>query len=90
MWIVILIKIHAESKPIPLHFNAFYGIEFVGSGFYFLEIPFIGLVLLGINFILASKVFAMEKFLSKVMCYSTALLQVMFLIAVISIVLINS
>ena len=89
MWIIILIKIGGSNKPIPLHFNAFYGIELVGSGFLFLNIPLVGLVLLVLNFVLAKKIFLFDRFLSAVMAVASITLQVLLFAATAAILILN-
>jgi len=90
LWVAILIKIHAENNPIPLHYNAFYGIQFVGPGLLFLQIPLVGLILLGLNSIIGRRVYVYDRFLSTVMCYGSALIQIILLLATISIIILNS
>jgi len=87
IWTLILIKIRAEAKPIPLHFNAYYGIEFVGNGFLFLELPAIGLAVLLLNVYLAAKVYKVDKLLARILLFGTLAVQAVLLLAAINVII---
>jgi len=89
LWIAVLIKTRGQSDPIPLHFNAFYGVEFVGSGFLFFQIPFIGTILAAINSWLSRRIFLYDLFLSRFIAWATFAVAVLLGIAVIAILLLN-
>jgi len=90
MWISILIKIHAQDKPIPLHFNAFYGIEFVGSGFLFLNVPLVGLLTIIVNFLLGKKLWSQDAALGYITSSASVLIQILLFIAMIAVFRINA
>ena len=87
IWTLILIKIRAEAKPIPLHFNAYYGIELVGNGFLFLELPAIGLAILLLNAYLASKVYKVDKLLVRILLVGGLVVQAILLLAAINVII---
>ena len=89
-WIVVVIKIHSQPKPMPLHFNSFYGIEFVGAAYYFLEIPLVGLITFLLNFFLAYKMFRRSAFLGAVMAYAAVLIQLIIFGSIVSIIVLNA
>ena len=86
MWIVIIINIKAQDKPIPLHANAFYGVELVGSGFRFFFLPLIGLVVTGINTIISYYIFRFDQLLPSIINFCSAVLQGLLFIATLNIV----
>ncbi len=86
MWILILIKIRTDYRPIPLHFNAFYGIEFVGPGFLFFELPLVGAGMMVLNLFLSRMAFRREEFLAILIAFGTAVIQLLFLIAVLNVI----
>lgn len=90
LWIAIIIKIQGENKPIPLHYSAFYGIEYTDMAYLFLEIPFIGFLLMVLNLFLSWSIYDSEKFLSNLICYATFAVQIVLLIATASVIAINT
>jgi len=90
MWIVILIKTGASSKPIPLHVNAFYGVELVDSGLFFLNIPLVGLLLLLLNTFLARYIFRYDSFLAVILNLTSAVLQILLMVATLNIIFFNT
>lgn len=89
IWTAILIKIKGESKPLPLHFSPFYGIDFVGGGYTFLKLPLIGLILLAVNIWFSRRVYLSEKFLSYSLSFFSFFLQLVFLAASLAIFFFN-
>lgn len=89
MWIMILINIQAQDKPIPLHANAFYGVELVGSGFLFLNLPLIGLILLIANIFLGRFILRFDKFLAQTIIAGGLIIQIFLFIASLNIVLLG-
>lgn len=89
IWMAILIKIHGENKPIPLHFNAFYGIEFVGSGLLLFQLPAIGLVFIAVNLFLAGYFYRTEIFLSRVINCAGFAAQILLLAAAAGVLYLN-
>lgn len=87
IWTLILIKIRAEAKPIPLHFNAYYGIELVGNGFLFLELPAIGLAIFLLNAYLAAKVYKVDKLLARMLLVGGLVGQAVLLLAAINVII---
>jgi len=87
---MILIKTGAANKPIPLHANAFYGVELVDSGLFFLNIPLIGILFLVLNIFLVRRLFLTDRFLSIMFSFTTPLLQILLTIASLNIILLNS
>lgn len=86
IWILILIKIQGEDKPVPLHFNAFYGIELVGSGLRFFVIPIVGLALFIVNLLVAKQLHRSNNlYLAVISGYGSLVIQTALLIAALAI-----
>lgn len=90
LWATVLIKIHGGNKPIPLRYNVLSGIAFVGPASLFLQLPFIGLLLLLCNMLLGRLVYAREKFLGTFLCYVSLIIQIILAIAIASLIVLNS
>jgi len=89
LWVLILIKVQGGSKPIPLHFNAVYGIEFVDKGYLFFELPLIGLLVFGTNFFLARHLVKSDIFLARFINSASLLSQIFLLISVFGVLYLN-
>lgn len=89
LWVIILIKVQDGSKPIPLHFNAVYGIEFVGKGYLLFELPLIGLLVFATNFLLARHLTTADVFMSRFINTVSLVLQIFLLIAVFGVLYLN-
>ncbi|MCL5435793.1 MAG: hypothetical protein M1275_01810 [Patescibacteria group bacterium] len=89
LWVLVLIKTAGGGKPIPLHYSVIYGIDYVGSSFLLLELPAIGLFLFIVNFYLAAHLSGRERFLSRLVIFTSALLQCFLLLAAFSVLYLN-
>lgn len=89
LWVLVLIKVSGGSKPIPLHYSAIYGIDYVGGAYLLFELPAIGLSLFIVNFYLAAHLHSSERFLGRLIIYSSALLQFFLLLAVLGVLYLN-
>ncbi len=88
-WLVIAGKFRFESRPIPLHFNAFYGTELVGPAYFAYQLPIVGLVFLWVNFYLASRFLRYDRFLARLCVWLTVVIQIMLAAAAISVIAAN-
>lgn len=90
IWVAILIKTQGLGKPLPLHFNAFYGIELVAPGYHLFQIPIIGLVILIMNGWLSVRLQSYDVYLVRLLSYTTLAVHGLLLTATISILVITS
>lgn len=84
LWIVLLSKFGFGSERIPLHFSVVYGIDFVGDSWRIYQIPFLGLAILGANFVLGKIVYEREKLFSYFLFVTAAAVQLILGLAVFS------
>jgi len=85
LWIAVLIKTQGQARPLPLHFNAFYGIELVDSGLWLFVIPGAGMSLVLMNLWLAKQVAGYDIFLARVLAYGGTVMHLLLAAAVASI-----
>lgn len=81
-WAYIYLKIKPTAEPIPLHYNIFYGIDFVDKGYFIYFIPAIGLVILILNYFLARYLRSKEEFGSKILVAVVPAIQAFILVAI--------
>lgn len=84
-----LVKIGFQSN-IPLHYNVYFGIDLIGNWYQLLIIPFFGLMVLAVNFILAMFTYLKEKMLSYFLTGSALVIQILLLFACLSIIWLNT
>lgn len=83
------IKIGFRSN-IPLHYNVYFSIDLIGNWYQLLIIPFFGLMVLVVNFILAMFTYLKEKMLSYFLVGSALVIQILLLFACLSIIWLNT
>ncbi len=87
--VIFHLKVGFFAKTIILHFDAYRGIDFLGSGFRVFEILLSVLVMLLINFSLADFLYRRERFLSYVFVFVSLEIAILLLIAVSVIISVN-
>lgn len=90
LWLVAWGKFGYLGERLPLHFNIVYGIDFVASSRNIYQIPAAGLVVLILNLSLGKIVHPLEKFLSYLLVFGAALVQILLLFCLISLVVLNA
>lgn len=63
-WGFIFYKQGTNADIIPLHYNIYYGIDWLGSGYWLYLYPFLGLLIYFLNMILAAVWYARERWVS--------------------------
>src|SRR3989339_60385 len=88
VWVIILITPILRLSPgseeanfIPLHYNVFFGVDKFGPWYTVFQLPIFGLLVLLVNFYLATRFFKREKALSGFFCVTALLAQFMLLAA---------
>jgi len=89
MWIIISMNRISANIPIPLHYNAYYGVDYLGDYSKIFIMPAVGLVIIFTNTILGFLLAKRCKVASKLLLFIIPLTQALLLVATISIILFN-
>ena len=81
-WLIIYFQIRPSDQLIPLHYNVFYGTDFVGKGYYIYIIPLVGLCILILNYLLYRHALSREPFAARILTAVSLVVQVFILIAI--------
>lgn len=90
LWVLLLIKFGVGNERVPLHFNIIYGIDLLGGSNQLYQLPLVGLVSLILNSFLAKIFYPLEKVFSYFLTFAAAAIQLILLVAAISIVILNA
>lgn len=63
----IFLKLRLKEGLIPLHYNIYFGVDLIGNKGQILKLPFVGLIVLGVNYFLARFVYGKERFVSYIL-----------------------
>ncbi len=85
-----LLRIKPISGLIPLHYNIYFGVDYIGVWRQIFLLPLFGLGIIILNFFLGGIFFFKEKFISYTLIYSALLCQFIILLASFSLVWINT
>ena len=92
IWVVIawkFIPLVTPGEPLPLHFNIYFGIDFIGEWYKLLFIPLLGIIFIFTNFILADIAYLRDKIVSYFLIGASVFAQIILFLAVYMIILIN-
>ncbi|OGF21524.1 hypothetical protein A2316_01925 [Candidatus Falkowbacteria bacterium RIFOXYB2_FULL_38_15] len=92
IWVVIawkFIPLVTPGEPLPLHFNIYFGIDFIGEWYKLLFIPLLGIIFIFTNFILADIAYLRDKIVSYFLLGASVFAQIILFLAVYMIILIN-
>lgn len=92
IWIIIawkFIPLVTPGEPLPLHFNIYFGIDFIGEWYKLLFIPLLGMIFIFTNFILANIAYLRDKIVSYFLLGASVFAQIILFLAVYMIILIN-
>ena len=81
IWAFLFLKIKAQSNPIPLHYNIYFGIDLIGKWYKIFLIPLLGLIIFFINFIVSSIIYSREKILSYYLAIITVFIQIILVLS---------
>lgn len=90
IWLVLAWASQRLPDLMPLHYNIYFGIDQIGSWYQIFAMPLYGLVVLAINFFLGFVLFRFEKMISYVLIGGAFAIQILILMASISVLYINS
>lgn len=86
IWLFLIIRVKSLNQIIPLHYNIYYGVDFIGPKTELFKINLLALLILFINLFLAFKIYKYERINSYFLLFASLLSQLIFLIFFISIV----
>jgi hypothetical protein len=94
IWLLLYFKLKdfsflSDSGTIPLHFNTYFGIDYVAAWYMAFAMPTLGLMVIVLNNILAYVFFAKEHLLTQVLLSVEILTQFILLAAAIFTILLN-
>lgn len=88
-WLLLFLGIKPSDKPYILHFTNYLGTDWLGSYFLLFLLPFLGLIFLIINFLMAVFFYYNKKVLSYFLLLSGGVLEILILIQSYVLFLIN-
>ena len=81
IWLFLIIKIKPSVNWIPLHYNVYFGIDFLGPWVYIFVYPFLGLLIIFINSFISIKLLILEPILAKILIWSALLVQIIIIMS---------
>jgi hypothetical protein len=84
-----LFTIVKDATSVPLHYNVYFGIDWIGTPIDVFVLPLIGSAVFLVNFILAYIINVRERLMGYVVIISTIIIQLFILLASLFVVLIN-
>ena len=88
-WFGALLLARPASQPLILHYNIYFGVDFLGPWVWLLVFPVSGLFIFFLNFTLALGLYVHQRLLSLFLVYVATAVQAIFLTALGLIYLIN-
>lgn len=79
-WLLIFFKIPATSDYIPLSYHIFFGIDWLGPWAYIFFFPLIALLFFLVNSAISFLIDAREPFFSKLLRWSSVVIQILILL----------
>ncbi len=92
IWVFLYLKflpLQAMGETLPLHYNIYFGIDFIGRWYEIFIMPLVGIFFIIINFILADIIYLRDKITSYFLTGAGAFIQILLFLAAYSIVMIN-
>lgn len=77
------------GETLPLHYNIYFGIDFIGRWYEVFIMPLVGIFFIIINFILADIIYLRDKVTSYFLTGAGAFIQILLFLAAYSIIIIN-
>jgi len=90
IWAILFIKIKPSPLPIILHYNVYFGVDYLGKYTQAYIIPIIGLLVLIVNMILSCLVYPKSKLSVRILTITAAIAQILLMVSAITIILFNA
>lgn len=71
LWVWLTVNILPTENPIPLHYSRYFGVDYLDFWYKVYMIPVFGLVVLGVNQFLISKLYFKERMLTYLLAGTT-------------------
>ncbi len=84
-----LFRIQKVDGLIPLHYNIYLGIDYMGAWYKLFTIPAIGLTILALNLALSVFIYFKDKLIAHILLFSALFAQIILFLSSLSIVWIN-
>jgi len=81
-WLWLIKDIKSQAEPIFLHYNALFGVDYIGEWWRLFYIPLTGLTILVVNAILGWIFFSKDKFIAQILNAISLVCQIFLLVAV--------
>jgi hypothetical protein len=89
-WVILKIFIQPVDFPIILHYNVYFGVDMLGDWKQVFILPFLGLILFIINFLLSLYFYNQkERIASYILLMATLMIQLSLVVASTSVIIIN-
>lgn len=92
VWAFLYLKffpLRTAEGVLPLHYNIYFGIDFVGAWYEILIMPLVGIFFIAINFFLADIIYLRDKVTGYFLIGAAAFSQVLLLLAAYAIIMLN-
>lgn len=89
IWLSLYLKIRPVEYLIPLHFNIYFGIDFIDKWTKVFTIPILGLIFIFINFFLSYILYSQEKILSHLLNTAAVFIQCLLILAGIGVIILQ-
>lgn len=87
IWLLLFFKITPQSAPVVLHYNIYFGIDFIDQWYKICFIPSIGLLFIVLNLVISQVIYNREKLATYFLSGASLFIQVLLVIASVCIVL---
>ncbi len=89
IWAVLYFTVESSDRPIILHYNIYFGVDFVGDWRNVYIMPALAFLIFLINLVLSRFFYYKERFISYLFAVMALLIQLLMAVGVGSIILIN-
>lgn len=87
IWLVLFLKIQPQNTPIVLHYNIYFGIDFLDQWYKIYFIPTLGLVFVMLNLVISFVIYKQERLATQILAGNSLFIQILLVIASICILL---
>ena len=87
IWFILIWRLPLSVKWIPLHYNTYLDIDWIGPWIAIFIYPLISLLIVIVNFVILLNVFKKEQVLSTLINFTSLIIQVVILIGLLTILI---
>lgn len=89
IWFILKSKLTRSGFPMNLHYNVYFGVDYLGKYGESFVIPIVGIIVIAVNFFLGEYFFNRSKILSRLITISSIVIQIFLIIGAISVMMLN-